>query len=86
MDHGRGRRLRVGLLETGQDDAVLVHGEIAITRLGLDGGIQWQRAGWDIFTGGCQVSEGVVTAVDWNGAVYRWRLSDGEVLDDPPKR
>lgn len=74
-----------GLMEIGEDDAVLVHGEIAITRLGMDGAVQWQRAGWDIFTNGCQVEDGVVVAVDWNGAVYRWRLSDGAVLEDPPR-
>lgn len=73
-----------GLMEVGGDGAVLVHGEVTITRLGMDGGIQWQRAGWDIFTGGCRIEGHEVEAVDWNGAVYRWRLSDGEVLHDPP--
>lgn len=72
-----------GLMEIGEDDAVLVHGEIAITRLGMDGAIRWQRAGRDIFTNGCHVEDGVVVAVDWNDAVYRWRLSDGAVLEDP---
>lgn len=73
-----------GLMEFGDDDAVLVHGELTITRLGMDGGIQWQRAGWDIFTGGCRIEGEEVVAVDWNEATYRWRLSDGEVLYDPP--
>lgn len=73
-----------GLTEIGDDDAVLAHGEVTITRLGMDGGIQWQRAGWDIFTGGCWIEGGEVVAVDWNEALYRWRLSDGEVLLDPP--
>lgn len=73
-----------GLTEIGDDDAVLVHGELHITRLGMDGGIRWQRTGHDIFTGGCHVEDGQVVAVDWNGAVYRWRLSDGAVLLNPP--
>ena len=74
----------IGLMEIGEDDAVLVHGEIAITRLGMDGRIRWRRAGWDIFTGGCRIEGGEVVAVDWNESVYRWRLPDGEVLHDPP--
>jgi hypothetical protein len=73
-----------GLMEIDADDAVLVHGEVTIWRLGMDGAVQWERSGWDIFTGGCRVRDGVVEAVDWNEAVYRWRLSDGEVLHNPP--
>jgi outer membrane protein assembly factor BamB len=68
------------LMEIGGEDALLVHGELDITRLGMDGRIRWQRGGADIFTGGCHIEDGVVVAVDWNGHVYRWRLSDGEVI------
>lgn len=69
-----------GLMEIEGEDALLVHGELAISRLGMDGQIQWRRSGSDIFTGGCDIEGDVVKAVDWNGAVYRWRLSDGAVL------
>jgi hypothetical protein len=65
-------------------DALLVHGELNITRLGLDGRMQWQRGGADIFTGGCWIAGGAVVAVDWLGAEYRWRLEDGEVLAVTP--
>ena len=68
-----------------EEDALLVHGELDVTLLGMDGEIRWQHGGWDIFTGGCHIDGGQVVAVDWNGAVYRWRLSDGEVLQDPPR-
>jgi hypothetical protein len=67
-------------------DALLVRGELQITRLGMDGRIQWQRGGADIFTGGCRIEDDVVVAVDWNGAVYRWRLADGEVVEAPAVR
>jgi hypothetical protein len=60
-----------GLMEIEGEDALLVHGEITITRVGMDGRIQWQRAGGDIFTGGCWMRDGVVFAVDWVGAEYR---------------
>ena len=73
-----------GLMEIGAVDALLVHGELRITRLGLDGRIQWQRAGGDIFTGGCWMDGDAVVAVDWTGAEYRWRLSDGEPLGVVP--
>ena len=73
-----------GFIEIKAPDAVLVHGELHITRLGMDGAIQWRRGGYDILTGGCHVEDGRVVAVDWNGAVYRWRVSDGAVLHDPP--
>jgi len=65
-------------------DALLVRGEIEITRLGLDGHAHWQRGGTDIFTGGCSVEGDEVVAVDWGGARYRWRLSDGQLLAETP--
>jgi hypothetical protein len=72
-----------GLQEIEGEDALLVHGELEITRLGLDGRIQWQRGGRDIFTGGCVIDDDEVIAIDWDGAEYRWRLSDGEMLVGP---
>jgi hypothetical protein len=62
------------------EDALLLHGELWITRLGLDGRIQWRQGGADIFTGGCWTEDGVVFAADWEGTEYRWRWSDGEAL------
>jgi hypothetical protein len=72
------------LVEIEGEDALLVHGELAITRLAMDGAIQWQRGGADIFTGGCWIERGTVVAVDWNGTEHRWRLSDGEPLGVTP--
>lgn len=72
-----------GFVEAG-DDALLLHGELWITRLGLDGRLVWQRGGADIFTGGCWMDGDAVVAVDWNGAEYRWRLADGEALAFTP--
>jgi hypothetical protein len=74
----------IGLMEVPGEDDLLVHGELYVTRLAMDGAVRWQRSGFDIFTGGCVVRDGVVTAVDWNGAEYRWRLSDGELLGTTP--
>ncbi|HYW11128.1 MAG TPA: hypothetical protein VE871_04200 [Longimicrobium sp.] len=73
-----------GFVEVAGMDALLVHGELCISRLGLDGRIQWQQGGADIFTGGCWMADGVVVAADWNGTEYRWRWSDGEALGVTP--
>ncbi|HEX6041176.1 hypothetical protein [Longimicrobium sp.] len=73
-----------GLMEISGADALLVHGELWITRLGLDGRVQWRQGGADIFTGGCWIVGDEVVAADWNGAEYRWRLSDGELLGVVP--
>lgn len=73
-----------GLMEIAGADALLVHGELNVTRVGLDGRIQWQRGGGDIFTGGCWMDGDAVVAVDWTGAQYRWRLEDGELLGMTP--
>lgn len=72
-----------GLMELPGEEDLLVHGELLITRLGMDGAIRWQQSGFDIFTRGCEIRDGVVVAVDWIGAEYRWRLSDGEPLSMP---
>lgn len=73
-----------GLMEIDGADALLVHGELDITRIGLDGCIQWRRGGGDIFTGGCWMDGDAAVAVDWVGAEYRWRLDDGEPLGVRP--
>lgn len=65
-------------------DALLVHGELNVTRLGPDGRIHWQRGGADIFTGGCWIEGDAVVAVDWLGAEYRWRLEDGAEISVTP--
>lgn len=72
------------LMEIDGADALLVHGELDITRIGVDGRIQWRRGGGDIFTGGCWIDGDAVVAVDWVGAEYRWRLEDGEPLGVRP--
>ena len=73
-----------GFVEIEGEEALLVHGELWITRLGLDGRIQWRRGGADIFTGGCWMEADVVVAADWEGTEYRWRLGDGEPLGVTP--
>jgi hypothetical protein len=74
-----------GFVEIEGEDALLLHGELWITRLGLDGRIRWRQSGADIFTGGCWIADGVVVAADWEGAEYRWRLADGELLGMTPR-
>ena len=59
-------------------DALLIHGELEITKLALDGSIQWQAAGRDIFTGEVTSHNDHVEVTDFNGDIYDIRLDTGE--------
>lgn len=65
------------------EDAFIVHGEMMITRLGLDGTIAWERSSYDLWTGPFGVEDGVVEAEDRNGFRYRFRVADGAAIDGP---
>lgn len=67
-------------------DDLIVHGELSISRLRLDGTVRWSQGGADIFTGGFAIGEDVVEATDWNDDVYRFRLEDGATVTGPPRR
>ena len=72
------------LHEVPGDDALIVHGELTIARLSADGRIEWERGGLDIFSGALRMDGDAVEVTDWNQALHRFRLSDGEVLAAPP--
>jgi outer membrane protein assembly factor BamB len=66
------------------EDALIVHGELTIARISADGRVEWERGGRDILSGALRIGDGEVEVTDWNEDVYRFRLSDGEVLAAPP--
>ena len=74
----------MGLHEVPGEDALIVHGEIAVARVEPDGRVPWEQAGRDIFIGELRIVGDAVEVTDWNGDLYRFRLSDGEVLAGPP--
>lgn len=63
-----------------QRGALFSHGELAITRLSLDGGIIWQAYGADIFSEDFRLLPDYVEAIDFNKSVYRFDYMTGELL------
>lgn len=74
----------MGLHEIPGDEALIVHGEISVARVEPDGRVAWEHAGRDVFSGELRIVGDAVEVADWDGALYRFRLSDGEVLHAPP--
>jgi hypothetical protein len=66
------------------EEALIVRGEISVARVEPDGGVRWEQGGRDIFSGGLRIVGDAVEATDWNEDLYRFRLSDGEILAGPP--
>ncbi len=63
-------------LDTG---ALISHGELEISRFTESGNILWSASGADIFSKGFTLRAGVAEAVDFNGNIYHFDLSDGRV-------
>lgn len=59
-----------GLHVTPDDQHVVVHGELAISRFAVDGQKEWEFSGKDIFTGACAIREGAVVVSDFNDEEY----------------
>lgn len=59
------------------NDGVLVHGELDITRLSLDGDTVWSASGADIFTGAFLIDDERVRAQDFEGRQYVWDVRTG---------
>lgn len=57
---------------------LIVHSELAITRLAGTGIVQWQAVGEDVFTGPFRIGKGIIHATDFYGTVYSIRLDTGE--------
>jgi hypothetical protein len=63
---------------------VIVHGELSISRVGLDGRIVWQHSGSDIFTTAegentFRIENEIIYAKSWDYREYRFSY-DGRVL------
>lgn len=48
--------------------------------------MSWEQAGRDIFSGEMRIADGAVEVTDVYDDLYRFRLSDGQVLAGPPPR
>ena len=59
-------------------DGIVVHGELEISMLTVDGERLWSRSGADIFSGEFTVTETHAEVEDWEKRRYRFRLMDGK--------
>ena len=55
-----------GLHVTPDEQHVVVHGELEISKLTLDGQKEWAFSGKDIFTGACTIREDAIVVEDFN--------------------
>ena len=60
---------------------LISHGELTIARFSLHGDLLWSTEGGDVFTGEFTVLPDRVRAVDWEGTMCEYALSDGRRLD-----
>ncbi len=65
-----------------QPSAIIVHGELSVSKLWPDGAVAWEVGGRDIFTGPFEVREDTVLATDWDEGRYTIRIADGHVTTD----
>ena len=59
-----------GLHLTADEKHVVVHGELEISKITVDGQKEWAFAGRDIVTGDCTLARGSVLVMDFNGERY----------------
>ncbi|MCP3994243.1 MAG: hypothetical protein GY722_04135 [bacterium] len=59
-----------GLHVTRDEQHLVVHGELEISKFTLDGQKEWSFSGKDIFTGQCGIRESVVVVADFNAEEY----------------
>jgi hypothetical protein len=57
--------------------AIIIHGELDILKLSLQGVVLWSAGGRDIFTGPFEIAADAIYATDWNGDIYRIDLQTG---------
>jgi outer membrane protein assembly factor BamB len=69
-----------GLHLTTDEQFVIVHGEMEISKFTVDGCKLWNVGGRDIFTGTCELADGVVVVTDFNDERYVIDLERGEQI------
>ena len=60
-----------------EERAILVHGELEVSKWSFDGNRLWSFDGADIFTGGLSIVGGTVAIEDYAGREYRVDLGTG---------
>jgi hypothetical protein len=72
---------------TVDENHLIVHGELEISKFTVDGQKVWSFGGRDIFTGTCSVDETGVVVTDFNGQRYRIELERGagSIVESPAR-
>src|SRR3990172_4093057 len=71
----------LGVHLTHDQSFLVVHGELEISLLTLEGQRVWSCSGRDVFTGDLKVDEQTVHVVDFNGARYTIGLETGRIVE-----
>ncbi len=66
-----------GLHVTADQQHLVVHGELEISKLSVNGQKVWGFTGRDVFTGECSLADGTVVATDFSGKRYTIDLQRG---------
>ena len=66
------------------DNFFIVHGELEISKLSMDGKIEWQHSGRDIFVtpngeNDFEIKNGIITAKDWGNNEYKFDFEGNEI-------
>lgn len=61
-------------------NALLSHGELAVTRFTADGVVLWTAYGADIFSEGFELHHQYVEAIDFEKRSYKFSYSNGELI------
>ena len=59
-----------GVYASPRRDGLVVHGELAISKVTLAGETLWQFSGRDIFTGGFRITDQAILVTDFDGMEY----------------
>jgi hypothetical protein len=67
-------------------ESYIIHGEMEISRIDINGKILWQQSGADIFVtpdgkGGLKFSEGFISVKDWGNRVYKYDYDGNDYTD-----
>jgi hypothetical protein len=66
-----------GLYSLPNEDGLVVHGELEVSRLTMNGDLVWSKSGADIFSGAFTLTETHAEVEDFGNRRYRFRLADG---------
>ncbi len=68
-----------GIYLSPDNDGIIFHGEVDITKMDFEGNSLWSVSGKDIFTEGFSLHENCIEVIDFNNEKYRINLDDGQI-------